>query len=216
MERGNLRRTFVVTLAFMAAKSLLASRQAKLAVERQFGARVRNGLYRPLYVAFSTVGGLLLVRMVYKGPHRILYDARPPLGWALRAGQAAALLLTFETIRTMGVGFMGVPQVKALAAGGRPEPEPEAQGPVPEATGELRNRSTFRFTRHPNNWFPMALFLLEPRMTDKRAVFSALAVVDVLLGSAHEEYRLRKAYGTAYDRYAAEVPFLVGRRRGGS
>jgi hypothetical protein len=177
---------------------------------------VRNGLYRPLYVAFSTVGGLLLVRMVYRGPHRVLYEARPPLGWLMRAGQAAALLLTFETIRTMGVGFMGIPQVRALATGERPEPEPEAQGPVPDPGGEMRNRSTFRFTRHPNNWFPMVLFLLEPRMTDKRALFAAMAVVDVLAGSAHEEYRLRHAYGAAYDRYAENVPFLVSRRRRGN
>jgi steroid 5-alpha reductase family enzyme len=197
----------------MVAKSLLASRQSKRLVERRLGARARNGLYRPLYVVFSTVGGLLLVRKVYQGPHRVLYEARRPLSWVMRAGQVAALALTFQTIRTMGMGFMGIPQLRTFLAGGRPPVEPEAQGPIPEADGELCRRSTFGFTRHPNNWFPMVLFLIEPRMTDKRALFSAMATVHVLAGSVHEEYRLREEYGAAYDRYADKVPFLVARAR---
>jgi protein-S-isoprenylcysteine O-methyltransferase Ste14 len=37
----------------------------------------------------------------------------------------------------------------------------------------------------------------------------------VVLGSLHEEHRLRAAYGAAYERYRRAVPFLVpGHPRG--
>jgi protein-S-isoprenylcysteine O-methyltransferase Ste14 len=54
------------------------------------------------------------------------------------------------------------------------------------------------------------LFL--PRMTANRAVLVALVALYVVLGSMHEEYRLRVAYGAAYERYRRAVPFLIPRR----
>jgi protein-S-isoprenylcysteine O-methyltransferase Ste14 len=54
-----------------------------------------------------------------------------------------------------------------------------------------------------------------PRMTANRAVLVALVALYVVLGSMHEEYRLRAAYTVAYERYRRVVPFLVpGRPRG--
>jgi protein-S-isoprenylcysteine O-methyltransferase Ste14 len=51
-------------------------------------------------------------------------------------------------------------------------------------------------------------------MTANRAVLVALVTLYVVLGSMHEEYRLRAAYGAAYGRYRGAVPFLVpGRTR---
>ena len=205
-------KTVPLTVAFIVAKSVLASRQAKTAVERTFGPRVRNGLYRPFYIAFSGIGAVLLVRKVYRGPHRVIYDLRPPFNWIMRAGQVACVLATMETTRIVGPGFFGAPQLKAFLRGGDPVTEPEAQGPALEADGELQSRSVFGVTRHPNNWFPTSIFLLEPRMTNKRAVFCALTALHGLVGSVHEEYRLRHAYGDAkYDRYTKKAPFLFGR-----
>ena len=211
-ERGDVKGMIPVTVAFIVAKSLLASRQVKGAVERSLGARVRNGLYRPLYIVFSAVGAILIVRKVYKGPAKVLYELRPPFSWLMRAGQVACVLATIEATRVIGPGFFGAPQLKAFFGGGRPVAEPEAQGPALDAGGELSSRSVFGITRHPNNWFPTSIFLLEPRMTDKRAAFCALVALHGLVGSVHEEYRLRKAYGDArYDRYAKKAPFLFGR-----
>ena len=52
-------------------------------------------------------------------------------------------------------------------------------------------------------------------MTANRAVLLALVALYVVLGSMHEEYRLRAARGAAYERYLRAVPFLVpGRPRG--
>jgi len=210
--RGDVKGMIPVTVAFIVAKSLLASRQVKGAVERSFGARVRNGLYRPLYIVFSAVGAILIVRKVYKGPHKVLYELRPPFSWLMRAGQVACVLATIEATRVIGPGFFGVPQLKAFVGGRDPVAEPEAQGPALDRSGELSSRSVFGLTRHPNNWFPTSIFLLEPRMTDKRAAFCALVALHGLVGSVHEEYRLRKAYGDPkYDRYTKKAPFLFGK-----
>jgi methanethiol S-methyltransferase len=69
----------------------------------------------------------------------------------------------------------------------------------------------FRFTRHPGNLGAMGFFLLWPRMTVNRATLAALAALYVVLGSAHEERRLRMAYGEAFERYRRKVPFLIPR-----
>ena len=207
-QGGDVKGTLPVTVAFIAAKSLFASRPFKEAVERRLGPRVRNGLYRPLYIVFSSVGGALIVRKAYQGPHRVLYELRGPFKGVMRAGQVACVLASLEATRVVGPGFLGVPQLRAFVSGGQPDAEPEAQGPRPDKGGELSDRTVFGLSRHPNNWFPTAVFLLEPRMTDKRAAFCALMSLHVLLGSVHEEYRLEKAYGSAYDRYKTKAPFL--------
>lgn len=211
-ERGDLKGMVPVTVAFILAKSLLASRQVKGAVAKGLSTRVRNGLYRPLYIVFSAVGAFLLVRKVYRGPHRVLYDLRPPFSWLMRGGQVACVLATVEATRVIGPGFFGTPQLKAFLRGEDAGAEPEAQGPALDSDGELSSRTVFGVTRHPNNWFPTSIFLLEPRMTDKRAVFCALVALHGVVGSVHEEYRLRKQYGdAAYDRYTKKAPFLFGR-----
>jgi len=38
-----------------------------------------------------------------------------------------------------------------------------------------------------------------------------LVALFVVLGSMHEEYRMRAAYGDAYERYRRVVPFLIPR-----
>jgi protein-S-isoprenylcysteine O-methyltransferase Ste14 len=67
----------------------------------------------------------------------------------------------------------------------------------------------FRFSRHPGNLGALGFFLFLPRMTANRAVLVALVALYVVLGSVHEEYRLRAAHDAAYERYRRAVPFLV-------
>jgi protein-S-isoprenylcysteine O-methyltransferase Ste14 len=95
--------------------------------------------------------------------------------------------------------------------GGESRPEPEAQGPPIGTDGEMDDSGAFRFTRHPGNLGAMGFFLLWPRMTVNKATLAALVALYVVLGSAHEEQRLRAAYGQAFERYRQRVPFLMPR-----
>jgi len=205
-----------LVVGFILLKSLLASRQVKDLADRKLGSQVRNGLYRPFYFLFSGVGAVYLVRRVYKAPSDVLYEVKPPFSYVMRAGQAACVGATLEATRVIGGSFSGFTQLRAFVKGGDAGPEAEAQGP-PLRNGELATTTVFGLTRHPNNWFPTSIFLLEPKMTKRRAAFGALTALHGLVGSVHEEYRLKAAYGRpAYERYMKKAPFLFsapGRRR---
>lgn len=192
--------------------SVLASRQLKEFVERVAGPRHRNGLYRFAYILQSMVCFFWLVWWVQRLPDRELYHVRAPWSWLLRAGQAASLAIGFGGVRVIGVpDFNGLPQFLAHRAGEMPVPETEAQGPPRDADGEMIVAGSFRFTRHPGNLAPLGVLLCFPRMTVNRLTLVAITAVYGALGSLHEEYRLRAAYGDAYKRYQRRVPFLLPR-----
>jgi protein-S-isoprenylcysteine O-methyltransferase Ste14 len=129
-----------------------------------------------------------------------------------RAGQAASLGVLFSGVRVVGVlEFAGLAPLWRLLTGRESRPEPEAQGPPIGADDEMVEAGAFRFTRHPGNLGALGLFLLWPRMTVNRAVLAALVALYVVLGSLHEEHRLRLAYGEAFERYRRKVPFLLPR-----
>jgi methanethiol S-methyltransferase len=151
-------------------------------------------------------------------PDRTLYRVPAPWSVLLVALQAAGLGLMASAAWAVGLPrITGLGSLAELLAGGRPAPEPEAQGPPPGPNGELLMRDPFRVTRHPANWGPLPMVLCFPHMTVNRATLAALSVTYLVLGSIHEERRLEAAYGDAYRRYRRRAPFLArvprGRRR---
>ncbi len=205
-------RVALVCTLWAIVHSLLASKQAKDLARRIAGPRYRDGLYRAAYNVQSVILSAWAARWFLLQPDRELYRAGPPLSWLLRAGQVASLGVLFSGIRVIGVvDFAGLKSLWSLIAGRNPDPETEAQGPPIGGDGEMMAAGAFRFTRHPGNLGALGFFLLFPRMTANRAVLAALAALYVVLGSAHEEYRLRAAYGAPYERYRSKVPFLVPR-----
>lgn len=193
-----------------AVHSLLASRSAKGLVNRLAGPRQRNGLYRFGYNALSIVLTAWAAWWFSRLPDRMLYRIPSPWSWAMRAGQATSLGVVLATVHTSGMPSTGIPQLRCFLSGSEPEPEPEAQGPPPAAgREEMGATGPFRFSRHPSNLASVALFSLFPRMTANRAALAAVVAVYAVLGSMHEEYRLMRAYGPAYERYRRSVPFLV-------
>ncbi len=193
--------------------SALASKPAKDLVRRLAGPRYRDGLYRVFYNAQSVVLLAWAAWRFLRLPDRELYRAGPPLSWLLRAGQAASLGVLLSGVWVVGpFDFAGVSRLWGFLAGRDPGPEPEAQGPPIGDEGEMAAAGAFRFTRHPGNLGALGFFVLLPRMTANRAVLAALVTFYVVLGSMHEDYRLRAAYGAAYERYRRSVPFLVPRR----
>ena len=195
--------------------SALASKQAKGLARRIAGPRFRDGLYRFAFNAQSVASLVWAALRFSRLPDRELYRARPPWSWLFRAGQVASLGVLFSGVRVMGIlRFAGLTQLQDLVAGREVRPAPEAQGPPLGSDEGVVKAGAFRFSRHPGNLGALGFFLFLPRMTANRVVLLALVGLYVVLGSLHEEHRLRAAYGAAYERYRRAVPFLVpGRPR---
>jgi protein-S-isoprenylcysteine O-methyltransferase Ste14 len=205
-------RVVLMSVLWALVHSLLASKQAKDVARRILGARYRNGLYRLAYNAKAVVTLALVARWFARLPDRELYRVWPPLSWLFRAGQAASLGVLLSGVRVIGIlKFAGVTPLWKLLTGKDVSPEPEAQGPPLGASGEVVEAGAFRFTRHPGNLGALGFFLFLPRMTANRATLTALVALYVVLGSLHEEHRLRTAYGAAYERYRGLVPFMIPR-----
>ena len=193
--------------------SILASKQVKDLAHRISGPRYRDGLYRLTFNAQSVVSLLWAARQFSQLPDRELYRVRPPWSWLFRANQVASLGVLLSGVRVMGIlRFAGLTSVGDLLAGSDVRPAPEAQGPPVGSDDQMLRAGAFRFSRHPGNLGALGFFLFLPRMTANRAVLVVLVVLYVVLGSMHEEYRLRAAHGTTYERYRRAVPFLIPRR----
>src|SRR5215218_2285740 len=209
---GSVGRILVACTALAAVHSLFASKPAKDLARRIAGSRYRNGLYR---LAFNIKSVLFLVwatQWFLRLPDREIYKVEAPWSWLFRAGQVASLGVLLSAVRVIGLlDFAGISQLRSLLAGSDPAPEPEAQGPPLGANGQLVTDRAFRFTRHPSNLGALGVLTLFPRITVNRTTLAALVALYVVLGSLHEERRLRAAYGEPFERYRREVPFLVPR-----
>src|SRR5918998_4217790 len=196
--------------------SVLASKQVKELIRRVVGPHYRDGLYRFTFNAQSVVSLLWAAQRFSRLPDRELYRARPPWSSLFRASQAASLGVLLSGVRVMGIlRFAGLTPLHDLLVGRELRPAPEAQGPPLGSDEEVVKAGAFRFSRHPGNLGALGFFLFMPRMTANRAVLLVLVGLYVVLGSLHEEHRLRAAYGAAYERYRRAVPFLVpGHPRG--
>ena len=211
-EAGAVGRVALVSLLWAAVHSVLASRQAKDLTRRIVGSRYRDGLYRLIYNAQAVITLAWAARYFLALPDRELYRARPPVSWFLIAGQAASLGILFSGVRVVGVlDFAGIKPFWRFLSGAETRSEPEAQGPPKGSDGEMTSAGAFRFTRHPGNLGALGFFVFLPRMTANRAALTGLVALYVVLGSMHEESRLRAAYGDAFDRYRRTKPFLLPR-----
>ena len=167
------------------------------------------------YNAHAVVAFGGLVWFIARQPKRTLYRARGPVALVLRAGQAAGIALAIAAARATGVATLsGLDNLMAVLAGSPTRPVPAAQGPEAGEDGALRMGGPFELVRHPLNLAPLAPFWLTPHMTTRRLSFNLVATAYLVAGSWHEEARLRRQYGLAYEQYQRRgVPFFLPRGR---
>jgi methanethiol S-methyltransferase len=200
------------TALFAGIHSLLASRAAKRVATEVLSERQRNALYRPFYNAQAVITFAALVLYGTRLPDRELYRVSGPLAGLMRFGQVISLLYLLDGTRQIGfLRFAGVPNLLAFL---REEtfvpPEPEGQGPIIDVNGEMKATGPFRASRHPLNFAMVPALWLMPRMTVNLAAFNFVVTAYLIVGSVHEEERLRAAYGQAYiDYQRSGVNFFV-------
>jgi hypothetical protein len=199
------------TAAFGAVHSLLASRPAKQAAARTFGERNRNGLYRVFYIGQSLVTFGLLTSYIRRQPSREIYQIEGPLAALMRAAQAGSLVFATAAAHQVGLQrIIGLESFRAWLGAGPVPAEPEAQGPALDEHGRNRSAGPFAWSRHPLNFAPLPIFWLNPRMTTNLLAFNIASTIYFLLGSLHEEARLRQEFGELYDHYLRSgVPFYI-------
>jgi hypothetical protein len=203
-------RVSALCLLYAALHSALASSAAKRGFAKLAGQRARNGLYRPLYIAQALLSTLAAATAFGRLPDRTLYRVPPPWAWALRGVQAAALALLWRAVAVTGFGRMlGWPQLRAYLRSEHPEPEPEAQGPPPQALAHPERLGPFRWVSHPDNLPIILLAWAFPKMTVNRLVLALWASAYAVAGSWHEDARLARAYGEAFARYRRATPMLA-------
>jgi hypothetical protein len=199
------------TALYGAVHSALASRSAKHAAAAVFGQRNRNGWYRVFYIGQSLASFALLAAYIRRQPSRELYRVRGPAVWVMRAGQGAALVYATAAANQVGISrILGLESLLAWCGDGPVPAEPEAQGPALDAEGLARQAGPFARSRHPLNIVPLPIFWLSPRMTTNLLAFNAASTLYLILGSIHEEARLRAAHPEIYAAYQTSgTPFYV-------
>ena len=204
-------KVMAATTAFAIVHSALASRGAKRAATRTFGERNRNGLYRVVYIAQSAATFAVLAAYIRRQPSHELYRVHRPLSLMMHGAQAAAMVYATAAARQVGIRrIVGLESFIAWLGEGAVMPEPEAQGPALDEQGLQRVAGPFSWSRHPLNLAPLPILWLWPRMTTSLLAFNAAATVYLVIGSLHEESRLREAFGDKYIAYeGSDVPFYL-------
>lgn len=200
----------LATIGFAAIHSALATRSAKNAAGALVGERRRDGAYRVFYVSQSLISFAALLAYAARLPRRTLYRVSGPVALLMRMGQLAGVLHLFVGLRQIGFQrWAGIDNLRALRAG-RPIPVgPVAQGPEIMENDRLSAGGIFRWSRHPLNFSGIPIFWLTPHMTTRRLGFNVVSTLYFILGSMHEETRLRRAYGNVYRAYCeSPVPFF--------
>lgn len=199
------------TAAFGLVHSAVAGRTAKRAAARAFGESSRNGLYRVFYIGQSLVTFGLLAAYIRRQPSRELYRIEGPLAFLMHALQAGAVVYATAAARQVGLRrITGLDSFLAWLGDGPVPPEPEAQGPALDDEGRCNAAGPFAWSRHPLNFAPLPIFWLWPRMTTSLLAFNSAATIYLVIGSLHEEARLREAFSHDYEAYLnSGVPFYL-------
>ena len=216
-QHGSVIAVVVLVGAYAVIHSFFASRGAKNMAARLVGTRVRDGLYRGFYIVQASITTTVALRIFLRLPDHPLYKARSPWSYMLAGIQIAGLALLAKAVSTIGFKWLvGLENAAALLRGDDPPRMPEAQGPRQTSDGRIDAQGPFRYIRHPDNLPIIVVLWAFPRMTVNRLTLAVLSSVYALIGSWHEDRRLRAAYGKAFEDYCRAVPMMIPKLSGRS
>jgi protein-S-isoprenylcysteine O-methyltransferase Ste14 len=181
-------------LLFFAHHSVMARARAKLAIARI----VPPAIERSIYVLVASLA-LVFLMMMWRPLPQILWQARGAVRVMLLAVFWIGVLVAIAGSHMLdGLALFGVRQVLAHFRGHAP------------AAAPFRTPGLYRLVRHPMMTGMLMSFWAAPTMTEGRLLL-AVAMTAYILAAVKglEERDLRKAFGTAYERYEREVPMLL-------
>ncbi len=207
----NMLKVAAATTAFGIVHSALAGSSVKRAAARWAGTRNRNGLYRVFYSGQSLVTLGLLADYVRRQPDYELYRIEGPPAAAMHVAQLGSLVYMAAAANQIGIGrLLGAQCLLDWIGDGPSKPEPAGQGPALDRKGQGHFAGPFAWSRHPLNFAMVPIIWLWPRMTTNRLAFNTVTTAYLVLGSLHEEVRLREAYGEDYKAYQnSGVAFFI-------
>lgn len=190
--------SFIVILLVVAAwgfvHSLLASLSAKSRARGAFGPAA-NRLYRLAYNGIAVVTFLPVLALVAALPGRTLYRLHLPWVLLTIGLQVCAVLVAAVGVMQLGAAsFLGLRQLVA-------SPETTASG--------LAVTGLYRYTRHPLYTAGLMFIWLSPVMTTTLLALYIGISIYFVVGSLHEEYRMRSEFGDVYRDYCRRTPMLI-------
>jgi protein-S-isoprenylcysteine O-methyltransferase Ste14 len=185
-------------IAYAAVHSLLASQFCKTWAQRIWGS-TSTRWYRLLYNIIAGLTLVPLLSLLWLQPDILLYSVSSPWRWLMFGGQIAVgigfVLALFETRMDY---FMGTAQL-------RDDPTSSSDADTLVTSG------SYAYVRHPLYSLGLLWMWLSPVMTLNTLILYSLFSVYLYLGSFHEEQRLVKQFGPAYQHYQQCVGRFIPR-----
>lgn len=193
---------FMIVFAVWAlVHSLTASLRFKAILQKLMGQRAYEGLYRLLYNLFSVVTFLPVIVLAASAlPDGVIWALPLPYSWIFILIQIVGLTgLAISLIQTGLLHFAGLSQAVGYLTG-----RAEIDDEPPLVTGGL-----YAYVRHPLYFFSLVVLWFAPVVTWQTLAFDLAATAYFWIGSVHEERKLLRVYGEAYEQYRQRVPRLL-------
>lgn len=189
----------LATVLYGVIHSLLAATQIKARIYARFGDTARRW-YRLIYNAFATLSFIPVLLLVAFLPDTKIYTIPSPYRWVTLAVQGvAALLVVIGVWQTDAWTFLGLRQIST---------------PTNEDTeSRLVISGLYRWVRHPLYSAGLVFLWLTPLMSLNTLAFNLSLTIYIIIGALHEESRLLKEFGEAYQTYRECVPMLIPWRK---
>jgi protein-S-isoprenylcysteine O-methyltransferase Ste14 len=191
----------IVFVVWALVHSLTASLRFQAKMQQLMGQRAYDGLYRLLYNLFSVLTFLPVIVLAASAlPDDVVWALPSPYSWIFILIQVAGLAgLAVSLIQTGALHFAGLSQALDYLTG-RAEIDDEPS---------LVTSGMYAYVRHPLYFFSLVILWFAPVVTWQTLAFDLAATAYFWIGSVHEERKLVRMYGEAYENYRQRVPRLL-------